>query len=61
MSRFERFELPVNKVQEYPLVFEAITPDDCSLFQDVRRYQSVTTHLDVRIIPVDGKIRWNRE
>ena len=57
MSRFERFELPVNKVQEYPLVFEATTPEECSLFQDVRRYQSVTTHLDVRIITVDGKIQ----
>lgn len=57
MSRFERFELPVNKIQEYPLIFETITPEGCSLFQDVRRYQSVTTHLDVRIINVDGKIQ----
>ncbi|SLM28278.1 conserved hypothetical protein [Desulfamplus magnetovallimortis] len=57
MNRFEIFELPVNKIQEYPLVFEAVIPDECSLFQDVRRYQSVTTNLDVRIINVDGRIQ----
>lgn len=56
MSRFERFELPVNKIQEYPLVFEAVIPDGCSLFQDIRRYQSVTADLDVRIIDMEGKI-----
>ncbi|MBF0378740.1 MAG: hypothetical protein HQK72_14850 [Desulfamplus sp.] len=56
MGRFERFELGINKVQEYPLVFEAVIPPECSLFQDVRRYQSLTSHLDVRIINIDGKI-----
>ncbi|MBF0200349.1 MAG: hypothetical protein HQK66_03375 [Desulfamplus sp.] len=56
MSRFEKFKLPVNKIREYPLVFEAVVPDDCSLFQDVRRYQSVTAHLDVRVINVEGRI-----
>ncbi|MBF0573393.1 MAG: hypothetical protein HQK69_06490 [Desulfamplus sp.] len=56
MGRFERFELGINKVQDYPLVFEAVIPPECSLFQDVRRYQSLTAHLDVRIINIDGKI-----
>ncbi|MBF0411892.1 MAG: hypothetical protein HQK70_04165 [Desulfamplus sp.] len=56
MGRFERFELAVNKVQDYPPVFEAIIPPECSLFQDVRRYQSLTTHLDVRVINIDGRI-----
>ncbi len=56
MGRFERFELAVNKVQDYPPVFEAIIPPECSLFQDVRRYQSLTSHLDVRVINIDGRI-----
>ncbi len=56
MGRFERFELVVNRVQEYPPVFEAIIPPECSLFQDVRRYQSLTSHLDVRTINIDGRI-----
>ncbi|MBF0202913.1 MAG: hypothetical protein HQK67_01075 [Desulfamplus sp.] len=57
MGRFERFELAVNKMQDYPLIFEAIIPPACSLFQDVRRYQSITSHLDVRVINIDGKIQ----
>jgi len=57
MGRFERFELAVNRVQDYPLVFEAIIPPECSLFQDVRRYQSITSHLDVRVINIDGKVQ----
>lgn len=56
MGRFERFELAVNKVQDYPPVFEAVIPPECSLFQDVRRYQSLTSHLDVRIINIDGRV-----
>ncbi len=56
MSRFEQFELPVSRIQEYPLIFEVATPEQCSLFQDVRRYQSITANLDVRIINVDGRI-----
>lgn len=57
MGRFECFELAVNRVQDYPLVFEAIIPPECSLFQDVRRYQSITSHLDVRVINIDGKVQ----
>ncbi|MBF0229823.1 MAG: hypothetical protein HQK63_09605 [Desulfamplus sp.] len=56
MGRFERFELGIDKVQDYPAVFEAVIPPECSLFQDVRRYQSLTSHLDVRVINIDGKI-----
>lgn len=57
MGRFERFELAVNKVQDYPLVFEVVIPPECSLFQDVRRYQSITSHLDVKVINIDGKVQ----
>lgn len=57
MSRFEAFELPIKKIQDYPLVYEALIPMECSLFQDVRRYQSVTAHLSVNIINIDGKIQ----
>ncbi|SMC55604.1 hypothetical protein SAMN02746065_104112 [Desulfocicer vacuolatum DSM 3385] len=56
MGRFDDFELPVEKIQVYPLVFEAMVPPECSVFQDVRRYQSVTSNLDVRIIDINGKI-----
>ncbi len=56
MGRFEEFELPIRKVQDYPLVFEALIPNECSLFQDVRRYQSITSHLDVKTLNIDGKI-----
>ena len=56
MGRFDDFELPVEKIQAYPLVFEALVPPECSVFQDVRRYQSVTSSLDVRIIDINGKI-----
>ncbi len=56
MGRFEEFELPIRKIRNYPITFETLIPRDCSLFQDVRRYQSVTSHLDVRVINVDGII-----
>ncbi len=56
MGRFDDFELPVEKIQAYPLIFEALVPPECSIFQDVRRYQSVTSNLDVRIIDINGKI-----
>ena len=56
MGRFDDFELPVEKIQAYPLVFEALVPPECSIFQDVRRYQSVTSSLDVKIIDINGKI-----
>ncbi|MBF0211625.1 MAG: hypothetical protein HQK68_12155 [Desulfamplus sp.] len=56
MGRLERFELTINKLQDYPPVFEAVIPPECSIFQDVRRYQSLTPHLDVRIINIDGRI-----
>ncbi len=56
MGRFDDFELPVEKIQSYPLVFEALVPPECSIFQDVRRYQSITSNLDVKIIDINGKI-----
>jgi len=56
MGRFDDFELPVEKIQAYPLVFEALVSPECSIFQDVRRYQSVTSSLEVKTIDINGKI-----
>jgi len=56
MGRFDDFELLVGKIQDYPLVFEARVPPECKIFQDVRRYQCVTSNLDVKIIDIKGKI-----
>ena len=56
MGRFDDFELPVEKVQTYPLEYKALVPDSCSIFQDVRRYQSLTANLDVKIIDINGRI-----
>ncbi len=61
MSRFEAFELPVRKIKDYPLIYEALIPRDCIFFQDVRRYQSTTTHLDVQIIDIDGQITLDQD
>ncbi len=61
MGRFDEFELPVRKIQDYPLIYEALIPSECSFFQDVRRYQSVTTHLDVKTIDIGGEITLDRE
>ncbi len=61
MGRFEEFELPIKKIQDYPLTYEALIPQECSLFQDVRRYQSITTHLNVSIINIDGKIQLDQD
>lgn len=54
MGRFEEFELPVRKIQDYPLVYEALIPQECIFFQDIRRYQLSTASLDVKIIDVNG-------
>lgn len=56
MGFFEEFELTIRKISDFPLVYETLIPGACSFFQDVRRYQSITSHLDVRVINVDGLI-----
>lgn len=56
MGRFDDFELAVRKVRAYPLIYEVDVPSECSVFQDVRRYQSVTSQLDVRIVDINGSI-----
>lgn len=56
MGRFEEFELTIRKIRNFPMTFETMIPRECSFFQDVRRYQSITAHLDVRVINVDGII-----
>lgn len=57
MGRFDEFELTLQKINDFPLTYEAIIPRECNFFQDVRRYQCVSTHLDVRVIKVDGRIQ----
>ncbi|HKK91374.1 MAG TPA: hypothetical protein VJ936_08235 [Desulfobacteraceae bacterium] len=61
MGRFEEFELPVRKIQDYPLVYEAIIPGDCIFFQDIKRYQSASADLDVRIIDINGAIHLDQD
>ncbi|MCP4116109.1 MAG: hypothetical protein GY737_12025 [Desulfobacteraceae bacterium] len=56
MGRFDEFELTIKKIREFPLTYETVLPKECSFFQDVRRYQSVTSHLDIKVINVDGLI-----
>ena len=56
MGRFDEFELTIKKIREFPLTYETLIPRECSFFQDVRRYQSVTSHLDIKVINVDGLI-----
>lgn len=61
MGRFEEFELSVRKIGDYPLIFEALIPGECNFFQDVRRYQSTTTHLNVQIIDINGQIHLEQD
>ncbi|MBI9091087.1 MAG: hypothetical protein JEZ12_17885 [Desulfobacterium sp.] len=56
MGRFDDFELTIKKIREFPLTYETLLPRECSFFQDVRRYQSVTSHLEIKVINVDGLI-----
>lgn len=56
MGRFDEFELTIKKIRDFPLTYETFIPRECSFFQDVRRYQSVTSHLGIRVINVDGII-----
>ncbi|WP_300460664.1 hypothetical protein [Desulfobacula sp.] len=56
MGRFEEFELAIKKIRDFPVTYETIISEECSFFQDVRRYQSITSHLDVKVIAVDGII-----
>ena len=53
MGRFDEFELTIKKIRDFPLTYETIISEECSFFQDVRRYQSITSHLDVKVIAVD--------
>lgn len=57
MGRFDEFELAIQKTNDFPLTYETVIPRECSFFQDVRRYQCLSTHLDIRAIKVDGEIR----
>jgi len=56
MGRLNEFELTIKKVSDSPLIYEAQIPSACTFFQDVRRYQSIGPHMEIRIIPVNGKI-----
>ncbi len=55
MGRLNDFELTIRKVSDTPLTYDALIPSDCTFFQDVRRYQSSGPHLEIRIIPVNGR------
>ncbi len=56
MGHFDEFELAIKKVNEHPLIYEALIPGDCHFFQDVRRYQNLTAHLDIQVLNVSGRI-----
>ncbi len=56
MGRLNLFELNVKKINDLPLTYVADIPDDCHFFQDVRRYQSIGPHLEIRVIGVDGQM-----
>lgn len=56
MARLNEFELKLKKVSDSPLIYKAQIPLECTFFQDVRRYQSIGPQMEIRIIPVDGKI-----
>lgn len=56
MGRLTPFELTIKKVNDVPLIYETLIPGDCNFFQDVRRYQSIGPHLEIRVIGVDGRI-----
>ncbi|WDP90426.1 MAG: hypothetical protein HUN04_12265 [Desulfobacter sp.] len=56
MGRLNLFELNVKKINDLPLIYEALIPGDCNFFQDVRRYQSIGPHLEIRVIGVDGRM-----
>jgi len=56
MGRLTLFDLTIKRVNDVPLIYETLIPGECNFFQDVRRYQSVGPHLEIRVIGVDGKI-----
>ncbi len=56
MGQFDEFELRLEKIGDYPLVYDVPIPAASQFFQDVRRYQHSSAHLEVRIIDVDGRI-----
>jgi len=56
MGRLNLFELTTKKISDIPLVYETLIPGECNFFQDVRRYQSIGPHLEIRVIGVDGRI-----
>jgi len=56
MGRLNLFELTIKKISDIPLVYETLIPGECNFFQDVRRYQSIGPHLEIRVIGVDGRI-----
>ncbi|MEA2059043.1 MAG: hypothetical protein U9P10_00640 [Thermodesulfobacteriota bacterium] len=61
MGRFEEFELQIRKINTYPLIYEAVIPEECSFFQDVRRYHSATAHLEVQIVDIKGLIHLEQD
>ncbi|WP_321491434.1 hypothetical protein [uncultured Desulfobacter sp.] len=56
MGRLNDFELALKQVSDSPLIYKVKIPSECTFFQDVRRYQSIGPHMEIRIIPVNGLI-----
>ncbi|MCG8530414.1 MAG: hypothetical protein MI749_07095, partial [Desulfovibrionales bacterium] len=56
MGHFDEFELAVKKISTHPLTYEVLIPRNYNFFQDVRRYQNLTSHLDIQVINVSGRI-----
>ena len=56
MGHFDEFELAVKKISTHPLIYEVLIPRNYNFFQDVRRYQNLTSHLDIQVINVSGRI-----
>ena len=56
MARLSEFELTLKKISDSPLIYQAQIPSECTFFQDVRRYQSIGPQMEIRTIPVNGRI-----
>ncbi len=61
MGHLQEFELALHQISEFPLTYETIIPEECHLFQDVRRYQTRTARLNVQMINIDGRITLDPE
>ncbi len=59
MGQLDEFELKLEQIQDFPVVYRAEIPEGSQCFQDVRRYQHDSSHLKIQLIDVDGRITPN--